>query len=166
MDILKAQQKPRICVQAFEVLITAGLSSPRRSIVNGAIVFWNQLLGGEENFTYSEDLAKVLERLRLVSDIQTPAPLGKYEVDKVYQHHLCLILNEITVAPVNVTFDIRLLTDNDNRSQPLQCLTHHITKRVKSRHRHGFFPWSGTSILHRTLRILNDGAQRWFKAAP
>jgi Rap1-interacting factor 1 N terminal len=83
IDIIQAQQRRDVCVQAFQVLIIAGLSSPRRSIANGAITFWNQLLRGEEDFPYSEDLARVLRRLRLVADIETPAALAQLEDDKV-----------------------------------------------------------------------------------
>jgi hypothetical protein len=165
IDILKAQQRPDICVQAFDVLITAGLSSPRRSIVNAAIVFWNQVLGGEEKLSYSDSLARVLRRLRLVADIRAPAALTQFEDDKVCPPMLD-ILKETAVALVNVKFDLRLVTDNDNRSQTLQCPTRHTTKRVKSRNRHSSFPWREISILHRKLRKANHRARRWFNAAP
>ncbi|KAK5009612.1 hypothetical protein LTR28_000186 [Elasticomyces elasticus] len=53
-------------------LVTAGLSSSRRNIVNTTIELWNDAFGKEEKLDYPKNLEKVLRKLRHVTELSLP----------------------------------------------------------------------------------------------
>ncbi|KAK4988816.1 hypothetical protein LTR50_003661 [Elasticomyces elasticus] len=53
-------------------LVTAGLSSSRRNIVNTTIELWNDTFGKEEKLDYPKNLEKVLRKLRHVTELSLP----------------------------------------------------------------------------------------------
>lgn len=56
----------------FEDVVTAGLTSRHRSILNYATIFWNTTFGTAEHLEYTEKLRKALSRLRRVTELQLP----------------------------------------------------------------------------------------------
>ena len=61
-------------IEAFEEFIVAGLTSPRKSIVNTTITFWNDILLeiGESAVECSERIIQAVQQLYHVADIRLP----------------------------------------------------------------------------------------------
>lgn len=70
-------------LQQFHHLITSGLMSRHRSIVNDALEFWNGTFGNTEHIEYPDLLRIALVRLRSVADVQLPGLEHDQRVEEV-----------------------------------------------------------------------------------
>ena len=53
-------------------LITAGLRSRHRAILNDAVVLWNETFGCAESLEYTTDLRRALLKIKTISEICIP----------------------------------------------------------------------------------------------
>ncbi|KAF2171522.1 hypothetical protein M409DRAFT_63758 [Zasmidium cellare ATCC 36951] len=61
-----------VLLEALEPLVTAGLASPSKDIVNHTITFWNESFGSQDTLEYPAKLLPVLRARRAQADMQLP----------------------------------------------------------------------------------------------
>jgi len=59
-------------LSTFETIIVAGLSSSRKSIINGMVNAWNSSFGKAENLDYTANVEQSLRRLHPFVNLELP----------------------------------------------------------------------------------------------
>ena len=78
----KFPKKDSALLRVVDGLLTAGFSSPHRSVVNECITFWNSTFGTEEALEYPLELEKVLRARAMEAEVVLPT-LSSLEGDDV-----------------------------------------------------------------------------------
>ncbi|KAL8828484.1 MAG: hypothetical protein Q9191_002557 [Dirinaria sp. TL-2023a] len=73
INIIQSLPHTNATLLQFHHLMTAGLMSRHRSIVNDALEFWNNTYGNAEYLEYCDALRIALVRLKSVAEVHTPA---------------------------------------------------------------------------------------------
>lgn len=81
INIIQSMPHTNATLLQFHHLMTSGLMSRHRSIVNGALEFWNITYGNAEYLEYPDALRIALVRLKSVAEVHTPAMDDDHHVE-------------------------------------------------------------------------------------
>jgi len=84
-SIRKLPRHDSITLQSLAIIISAGLESRRKVIVNSSIKVWNDTFGAQDSLEYPSRVRVVMKKLRPIADISLPN--FPEDIDEVYIAH-------------------------------------------------------------------------------
>lgn len=92
--IRKLPRHDSMTLQSLATIISAGLESRRKVIVNNSIQAWNDTFGAQDSLEYPARVRVVMKKLRPIADINLPN--FPEDIDEVYIFHSPITTNLLT----------------------------------------------------------------------